>query len=69
MPVALDDNGLAFLRTKLKTGEYDGADIMQAWIALDELRELRAWRDKAFEVHPNLDIDIEALGNSTQRAG
>jgi hypothetical protein len=44
---------------------------MQAWIALDELRELRAWRDKAFEVHPNLDIDIdiEALGNSTQRAG
>lgn len=29
--------GLRLLRTKLKSGEYDGADIMQAWIAIDEL--------------------------------
>ena len=29
----------------------------------DELRELRAWREKAFRAHPNLDLDIESLGN------
>jgi hypothetical protein len=33
---------LQFLRTKLKMGEYDGADIMQAWLAIDELLKLRA---------------------------
>jgi hypothetical protein len=35
--------------------------IMRAWLAIDELRELRVWRDKAFKAHPNLDLDIEAL--------
>lgn len=63
MSVALDDAGLAFLRTKLKNGKYDGVDIMHAWLAVDELRELRAWRNKAFEVYPNLDLDVEALGD------
>jgi hypothetical protein len=58
----MDDNELQFLRTRLKIGEYDGSDIMRAWLAIDELRELRAWRDKAFQAHPNLDLDIEALG-------
>lgn len=62
MRVALDDQGLEFLRIKLKAGEYDGADIMHAVIAIDELRELRAWRDMAFEAYPNLDMDIDALG-------
>lgn len=61
MPVALDDKELTFLRAKLKNGEYDGADIMYAWLAIYELRELRAWRDKAFQAHPNLDRDVEAL--------
>lgn len=28
---------LSALRVKLKSGEYDGADIMAAWIAIDEL--------------------------------
>tara|TARA_R110000772_G_scaffold262274_1_gene381278 strand:+ start:109 stop:291 length:183 start_codon:yes stop_codon:yes gene_type:complete len=28
---------LKYLRTKLKCGEYDGTDIMQAWIAIDQL--------------------------------
>ena len=36
-------------------------DIMQAWLAIDELLELRAWREKAFNVHPNIDADINAL--------
>lgn len=47
---------------ELKNGEHDGMDIMHARSAIDELRELRAWRDKAFQAHPNLDRDIEALG-------
>ena len=33
---------LGLLRSKLKSGDYDGADIMQAWIAIDELERLRA---------------------------
>ena len=65
MPVALDDGELAFLRTKLKNGEYDGADIMHAWLAIDELRQLRSWRDKAFQAHPNIDRDIELLGDGS----
>ena len=28
---------------------------------IDELRDLRAWREKAFEAHPNLNMDIEAM--------
>ena len=34
---------------------------MQAWLAIDELLELRSWREKAFNVHPNIDADINAL--------
>lgn len=32
---------LSALRVRLKSGEYDGADIMQAWVAIDELIEVR----------------------------
>lgn len=60
--VALDDVSLKILRMKLKQGDYDGADIMRAWLAIDELIELRAWRDNAFQAHSNIDIDIESLG-------
>lgn len=35
----IDD--LHALRIRLKSGEYDGADVMAAWLALDELREAR----------------------------
>ena len=52
---------LLTVRIRLKIGEYDGTDIMQAWLAIDELLELRAWQEKAFQAHPNLDMDIEAL--------
>jgi regulator of replication initiation timing len=31
---------LKFLRTKLKIGEYDGTDIMQAWLCIDRLIKL-----------------------------
>ncbi len=56
-----------------KHGDVDAAN--NAWNeckkAADELAELRAWREKAFEAHPNIDLDIEAvcgLPNPTTRA-
>ena len=64
MAVALDDDGLLLLRMSLKQGEYNGVDIMHAWLAIDELRELRSWREKAFVAHPNIDMDIEAIGGA-----
>jgi len=57
----METDDLKFLRMKLKQGEYDGVDIMQAWIAIDELIEWREFRDKAFQAHPNIDLDIERL--------
>lgn len=60
MTVTLDNDGLKHLRRMLRSGEYGGADL---WMAIDglidELIELREWRDKAFQAHPNIDIDIE----------
>ena len=42
----MDDAQLAFLRTKLKNREYDSVAFDQlAWLAIDELRRLRASRD------------------------
>lgn len=41
MTVALNDEELKLLRMKLKQGDYDGVDIMHAWLAIDELRKLR----------------------------
>lgn len=38
----MTDNDLTLLRHKLKQGDYDGADIMATWIAIDELLQLRA---------------------------
>ena len=35
----MDIEELRALRTRLKAGEYDGADIMSAWLAIDELIE------------------------------
>ena len=31
--------------------------------AADMLEKLRAWQEKAFQAHPNIDLDIEALGD------
>lgn len=39
--VALDDNELQSLRVRLKSGEYNGVDIMHAWLAIDELLDIR----------------------------
>lgn len=55
----MDIEELKHFRRKLKSGQYDSNDIMLACISIEELIELREWRDKAFEVHPNLDLDIE----------
>ena len=59
--VNCSESDLKFLRIKLKQGDYDGVDIMQAWLAIDELIELREFRDKAFQAHPNIDLDLEQL--------
>lgn len=61
MTVALDDEVLRLLRRNLKHGEYNDVDIMHAWLAIDELLEIRSWREKAFVAHPNIDIDIEVI--------
>lgn len=37
----MDTIELKYLVTKLKTGEYDGSDIMHAWIAIEELIAIR----------------------------
>lgn len=52
----MEAEDLKFLRMKLKQSDYDWVDIMQAWIAIDELIKLREFRDKAFQAHPN---DVE----------
>jgi len=46
MSVDLDDEQLRALRVRLKSGEYDGVDLMKAWIAIDELIEARGEIDK-----------------------
>jgi hypothetical protein len=51
---------------KLKQGDHDGVDLMHAWLAIDELVELREWRRKAFDAHPNLDLDIATLSRLTE---
>ena len=59
-------NDLLGVRARLQSGEYDGVDIMRAWLAIDELIDLRNWRDMAFQAHPNIDRDIELLTPNTQ---
>ena len=49
------------LKVRLKTGEYSGADIMSAWIAIEDLIELIDFREKAFLAHPNIDLDIDNI--------
>lgn len=37
----MTNDELMHLRRRLKSGEYDGVDIMSVWLALDELVEVR----------------------------
>lgn len=55
----MDIEELKHLRRKIKARQDDQDDRLLACLAIEELIELREWRDKAFEVHPNLDLDIE----------
>lgn len=45
---------------KAKTTELIPADFARELER--ELNALKAWQTKAFEAHPNLDLDIENLG-------
>lgn len=53
------------LRDLLKSGEYDGTDIMRAWIAIDELINLRKQPAPAarvpdgWDVHAKVNIPAE----------
>lgn len=38
---------LKALRIRLKCGEFDGVDIMKAWIAIDELAKLKEEEEKS----------------------
>lgn len=44
--IAMDTDGLEFLASKLKCGEYDGMDIMSARIAIEELIQIRKIMDE-----------------------
>lgn len=49
---------LQVLRMRLKSGEYDGAHIMQAWIAIDELIEARKENEKLKELLRDIKADL-----------
>lgn len=63
MAVALDNDGLKYLRRLLKSGEYEGGDLMRAWLAIDELIELRNFRDKVLKLHPDIYVAIDTIAN------
>jgi hypothetical protein len=50
---------LTDLKVRLKTKEFSETDILLAWLAIDELQYLRDFRERAFEVYPNLDMDLK----------
>jgi hypothetical protein len=52
---------LLHLREKLEAGKYERKDMVPVWRVIDELIDLRTFRDQAFRAHPNLDRDIENL--------
>lgn len=59
-------NDLIFLRQRLKSGEYDGVDIMLAWMAIDELIELRVQQEKSLaQTNPELDIFCDGQESRT----
>jgi hypothetical protein len=39
-------NGYEALKVRLKSGNYDGSDIMQAWLALEKIADLTAQLDR-----------------------
>jgi hypothetical protein len=41
--------GLQTLKMRLKSGEYDGVHIMQAWLAIDDLIHERQMLGKAWD--------------------
>lgn len=64
------------VRNNLKTGNYDGTDIMAAWIAIDELLVLREHRCEVGMEDPDAMLahlkslppeELEALNQLTNR--
>ena len=52
---------LKAVRTRLKTGNYDGTDIMAAWIAIDELEQLQQQVKDLTEAKEKLKADYNEL--------
>lgn len=54
------NDNLEFLRIKLKNGEYDGVDIMDACIAIDELINFKKkWRPPECAVEIGVSDDLQ----------
>jgi len=56
----MDKAHLEFICTKLKTGEFDGVDVMQARIAIQELIKLRETLEKRNHPMPFSEIQLIA---------
>lgn len=63
MVVALDSDELNHLRIKLKNGEYDGVDLMHAWLAIDELIDARKTLCKAKSAYVELTNSVSFADN------
>ncbi len=56
------DDELKYLKMQLKHGEYDGLDIMQAWLAIDELLRTASMARKERLMYTRMQtLDINAL--------
>ena len=63
MTTQQQNDDLQALRARLKGGEYNGADIMAAWLALDELRDAR--RKLAYATDS---VALQTLRDYTERS-
>lgn len=50
---------LEVLKMRLKSGEYDGTHIMQAWLAIDALIKAKTKMETLREEFPLLDTPVE----------
>lgn len=58
MAVDLNNAQLKGLRMRLKSGEYDGVHLTKAWLAIDELIDLRG---KVERIKSEVDLLAERL--------
>ncbi len=54
----MNKQDLEYLCQKLRNGEYDGKDIMQAWIAIEELQ---SYKDTIFKYSLNQKVKVQVF--------